>query len=118
MALMMTRRRSVGSGIGKTVTTAVRLFDRYPDTGFKFMAYPAGSDVPIDEYERLRKLNDAPLIEKPRDPEPEPPKEQPLAEMTKASLLVKAAELGVRVNPRNRKDDIRQILEEEIARRS
>jgi len=98
----------------KTVITPVRLFDRYPDTGFRFLAYPAGEEVPVAEYRRLtnsakkKRPKQKPVVAS-YEPEPEPD-DTGLEKMTKAQLLVEAKQRGLRVSVRSRVDELREIV--------
>lgn len=95
----------------KTVITPVRLFDRYPDTGFRFLAYPVGEEVPVDEYRRLTSGNKATpkAVAASFEPEPEQPADD-LERMTKAQLLVEAKQRGISVSVRSRVDEIREVV--------
>jgi hypothetical protein len=97
-------------GPARMITTRVRLYDTYVDTGFKFLAYAAGDEVPVEEYERLCRMNSVVTPEiPPAPPEPDVPKS--LSESSRADLLVQAKQMGLRPSARIRKDDLVGMIE-------
>ncbi len=111
------------------IRTKVRLYDHDPRTNTRFLAYPAGSEVPVAEYERLIRLNAAAAVRhtetkdvlpqevavkakaKPA-PAPEPKPEPPaFRTMLRAQLLVEAKARGLDVSTRMSKAELIELLE-------
>jgi hypothetical protein len=92
----------------RTVITPRRLYDVYPDTGIRFLAYAAGDEVPAEEYRRLVGGGVLAASATVASWEPEPEFDTPdLKAMTKAQLLVLAKQHGVSISTRERAEDIR-----------
>lgn len=93
----------------KTVICDRNLYDVYPDTGYTFLAYPQGAEVPEHEYEKLRALNPvvkAETVVTDAEPTEPPTGDVALEEKTRAELLVIAKSRGLDVPATTKKADI------------
>ena len=98
----------------KLVKTKIRLYD-VDTNGFKFLAFPAGMELPAAEYRRLVRQNGLAPAERPEpveDEAPEPPAPPPaFADLSRAQLMVEAKMRGLKVSTRMTKAELVELCE-------
>lgn len=97
----------------KTVRTKTRLYDVYPDTGYAFLAYAAGSEVPVHDYERLKARNPGAAAEtiETAKAAPEETAKPKLEDLSRAQLMIEAKTRGIEVQSRATRAELIEALE-------
>jgi hypothetical protein len=98
----------------KLVKTRIRLYDVDTTTGFKFLAFPAGMELPEAEYKRLARLNGAAHAVRPEpvgEEKPAATAAPELAALSRAQLMVEAKMRGLKVETRMTKAELVELCE-------